>query len=474
MPLRSDYRYRSITLKIVGPEGYRRDLIFLSDRCTAVYNELNYLRRRFFFKGKLDAVAVSRSELTFRRIYREYGPILGTQTVVAIGEKNTEAWRSYFKQIKEVKSNKRRTICQPPRYWKGPLGREPRFVFLASQIRRFEYDPLEHRGVIEILGLGDVVDNLPNVGFKRGRGRGVRLEFVGWFPWHPNRVKEPKRADKIILNGDDGKEFFGRSEIVYSWADNAHYLTLNMKVNKGESWLVSRLTPNGRVRPIPRTGNNCENAAAVDIGRRIFAAVYFSDGKKPVLVRWGDAWSRWSYWRKIKAPKEQRRLNKNGANFSHRLKQYYVKAHRAIMDAIRHLVSKLVQILLSREVTLLVIEDLKGLRQKLHGELAYWAYKRIIREIKRKCEEYGIEVIEASPAYTSVTCPMCRSKCKRNGGLVICSKCGKTMNADIVRAYNLLTRATDDPPEPELEYLTGSNCTTVLPSNHKPPITPNR
>ena len=81
------YEYRSVKLRVLADRGESSELALLADRCTAAYNELNYLRRRAFFHNELPMLSYSKSDPTFKYVYDDYGPDLGTQTVTAIGQK---------------------------------------------------------------------------------------------------------------------------------------------------------------------------------------------------------------------------------------------------------------------------------------------------------------------------------------------------------------------------------------------------
>lgn len=77
--------------------------------------------------------------------------------------------------------------------------------------------------------------------------------------------------------------------------------------------------------------------------------------------------------------------------------------------------------------------------QKFHR----WWQGRAREQLKWKGQEYGIEVVEISEAYTSQTCSCCGIINKGNRvtrGLYKCSNCGALLNADENGALNMLKR----------------------------------
>lgn len=83
-------------------------------------------------------------------------------------------------------------------------------------------------------------------------------------------------------------------------------------------------------------------------------------------------------------------------------------------------------------------EVIKNLRrgQKTSRFLSHWAYRDIFSKLERFCEEQGVLVRKVNPAYTSQTCPKCKSLGKRRREKFECV-CGYTNHADLNAALNL-------------------------------------
>lgn len=83
-------------------------------------------------------------------------------------------------------------------------------------------------------------------------------------------------------------------------------------------------------------------------------------------------------------------------------------------------------------------EDIKNLRRgkRTSRFLSHWAYADIFDKLDRFCEEQGVLVVTAKPAYTSQICPVCKTLGKRRRKNFSCS-CGYENDADLNAAANL-------------------------------------
>jgi len=74
----------------------------------------------------------------------------------------------------------------------------------------------------------------------------------------------------------------------------------------------------------------------------------------------------------------------------------------------------------------------------------FWAFSRFIDRLECVCEEYGIEVVETSEAWTSQECPECgeRETTHRNGDVFRCGACGFEGHADLKASRVFLDRET--------------------------------
>jgi len=116
-----------------------------------------------------------------------------------------------------------------------------------------------------------------------------------------------------------------------------------------------------------------------------------------------------------------------------------------ITDLLHKLSRKLIEMLLERGVSTVVIGDLKGIRDdvnyssKLNQRLHQWTHGKFVHMVEYKAEEAGMSVVYVDEAYTSQTCPKCSAanKSHKNGRKFRCSSCGYKAHRDAVGAYNI-------------------------------------
>lgn len=94
------------------------------------------------------------------------------------------------------------------------------------------------------------------------------------------------------------------------------------------------------------------------------------------------------------------------------------------------------------------LQDVKELRleklfhvrkgRKVSSKLSHWTYTQINAQIKNRCQELGVLVIEQSAVYRSQRCNDCgwTQKSNRKGKKFICKSCGHHIDADINGALN--------------------------------------
>lgn len=137
---------------------------------------------------------------------------------------------------------------------------------------------------------------------------------------------------------------------------------------------------------------------------------------------------------------------KGTASARRRLKKMGGKENRWMTD-INHCISKA---LVQRypKSTLLVLEDLTGIRSKLEivnreyrRTRVSWAYGQLETFIKYKATRKGQLVINVDPSFTSQKCPKCgyvdKGNRDRSKHLFCCRKCGYQSNDDRIAAMNL-------------------------------------
>ena len=109
-----------------------------------------------------------------------------------------------------------------------------------------------------------------------------------------------------------------------------------------------------------------------------------------------------------------------------------------------HRVSKsLVQEAVENDCTAIAFENLKHIRKRISNASKFqqWAFRELQRHVEYKAEEYGIDVDDVKPQYTSQQCS--HSECgfthedNRDGDEFACLKCGKELHADYNAARNV-------------------------------------
>ena len=113
-------------------------------------------------------------------------------------------------------------------------------------------------------------------------------------------------------------------------------------------------------------------------------------------------------------------------------------------DDYLHRISKaLVQEARENDCTAIAFENLKHIRKRISNASKFqqWAFRELHRHVEYKAEEYGIDVDDVAPAYTSQRCS--HGECgfthedNREGDEFACLKCGKQLHSDYNAARNI-------------------------------------
>jgi IS605 OrfB family transposase len=109
-----------------------------------------------------------------------------------------------------------------------------------------------------------------------------------------------------------------------------------------------------------------------------------------------------------------------------------------------HRISKaIVQEAVENDCTAIAFENLKHIRKRISNASKFqqWAFRELQRHVDYKAEEYGIDVDDVAPAYTSQRCS--HGECgfthedNRGGDEFECLKCGKQLHSDYNAARNI-------------------------------------
>jgi putative transposase len=409
---------RTVRLRLLPEKHEEEMLLNIGLASVRLWNELNYEKRKLFFKN--DLKPEKRVEIN-RKYYHKYKNFLGVNAGQVIN-KNEEAWESFFKLLK-MKRQRRlpphiRKIS-PPGYWKDKITGEKKIHMLIRN-DRYHLEPTD-KGEGRLV-LKDFKLNIRYVGRIRWEGEQGRLEIIyeanRWFVYIPIEV------------GVDPPKSNPRGYIKPSYKDKKNRIV--------DPRSIKQRDPIG------------DKKAFIDIGLNNLFAVVVSDGSA-LLVKGGVIKSEYYWWkREISTYQAVRDLLKNAG--IHRWKDYHEKYLKALYkknERLRHLyrtaIRFLAETLWSRGVEKIYIGYPIMLSQNNGNEYNnnIWWYRKIILWIIDVFIEYGIDVEIVSEDHTSIECSIC-GEIHRNGriyrGLYICRKTNKKINADINASLNIARR----------------------------------
>ena len=193
--------------------------------------------------------------------------------------------------------------------------------------------------------------------------------------------------------------------------------------------------------------------AAIDLGLNNLATVAFNEGSKPLIVNGRPLKSINQYYNKKKA-QYQSRL-KGGRHTSKRICTLTVKRNNKVTDYLHKASRLLVNQLVSKGITTLVIGKNPNMKQDINigkvnnQNFVQLPIMRFADLMKYKCELEGIKVLFNEESYTSKCSfldlePICKhdkyigKRVKR--GLFV-SRHGIKINADVNGAYNIMIKA---------------------------------
>jgi putative transposase len=409
---------RTVRLRLLLSESGHRDLMGIGLTCTRLFNKLNYEKRQTFFKRELTPEKYYEIN---KKYYYRYNEVLGVNAQAAI-QKNDEAWNVFFKQLdlrKQGRLPQHIRKVSPPGYWMDRLtGEKEIHIFVRSD--RYYLEPVnEGEGYLVLVdfGLG-----IRYVGRIRWEGKQGRLEIIyvngRWFALVPIEVGvDPPKSNK------------------------RGYVKPNYKDKKGRI-----VNP----RSIKQRDPIGDKEAFIDMGLNNLFAVTISDGSA-MLVKGGTIKSEYYWWkREIATYQSIRDLLRNaGIPTWREYHEKYLKAMYKRDERLRHLYITAIRFLADelhrRGVRKLYIGYPIMLSQNNGNEYNtnIWRYRRIVLWIVDIFMEYGIDVEIVPEDYTSRECSICGNKHKNGrkyGGLYICKKTGKKINADINAALNIARR----------------------------------
>ncbi|MHA1664564.1 MAG: RNA-guided endonuclease InsQ/TnpB family protein [Candidatus Njordarchaeales archaeon] len=384
---------RTIVIKLKPMANQEAFLREWSENCAVLWNMINYKRRREFFeKGRVDL-----SE--DKDLYNAFKHLAGSATAQQIMRKNSEAWKSFLtlkKKLREGKLPKNIGRVSPPRYWKDrATGTRNGIIIVRRDLYSLSSKHLFIRAAPRAL--------LKKFGLKSP----VKIRWSGRPLW-------------------SGK--FGRLEIVYDVVSGKWYAHISVEVVKYVD-----------------DPSHQPNFASIDLGVKNLAAVYYSSGDAEVYK--GSTFLADFFHLKRVLSAYQSALNKSGFKISKRLKRIFRRYKRRFRHAVKAMVKDILEKARSRGVGVIYIGYPKHIRDRVNGGWRsnslvhnFWSFKFILDWFRVKAVEYGVKIVFAGEAYTSITCPKCGYSSpsnRKHRGLFKCVKCGFVANADLVGAFNI-------------------------------------
>lgn len=205
---------------------------------------------------------------------------------------------------------------------------------------------------------------------------------------------------------------------------------------------------------VPECDENIDRVCSVDLGVENFITVVNNFGEQPFIVKGGEIKSVNQYFNKKKAELQSDLKKKTGNDWSNRLEKLTNKRYEKIKYLMHCISKKLVDYCVLHNVDTLIIGLNKKWKQENGGtqNFTYIPYDLFISQVKSKCEQNGIKCIETEEGYTSGTSFVDNEEPTKENydkqrrvyrGLFI-SRSGKTINADVNGAYQIMKKVVPD------------------------------
>lgn len=205
---------------------------------------------------------------------------------------------------------------------------------------------------------------------------------------------------------------------------------------------------------VPDCEETIDRVCSVDLGVENFITVVNNFGEQPFIVKGGEIKSVNQYFNKKKAELQSDLKKKHNKDWSKRLEKLTNKRYEKIKYLMHCISRQLVDYCVLRNVDTLVIGLNKKWKQENEGmqNFTYIPYDLFINQIKSKCEQNGIKCIETEEGYTSGTSFLDNEEPTKENydkkrrvyrGLFI-SKSGKSINADVNGAYQIMKKVLPD------------------------------
>ncbi|WP_083771332.1 RNA-guided endonuclease TnpB family protein [Acetohalobium arabaticum] len=118
-------------------------------------------------------------------------------------------------------------------------------------------------------------------------------------------------------------------------------------------------------------------------------------------------------------------------------KKLLSKSKNKVMDVLKKYASHLISFCLKREVSTIVVGDIKGIRENINfgtkdnQKMHQWVFRQLTDMIKYQAKSIGIKVKFIDESYTSQTCPKCGYQHKPSDRNFDCSNCNASFHRNI-------------------------------------------
>ncbi len=306
-----------------------------------------------------------------------------------------------------------------------------------------------------------------------------RLEKQGRLPPHIVKVSPPhywkengKRVAKAFYVRNDGWHWTGEDELAigkqkFPFQHGKLWVGKYGRLEVLHDVLLDKWYAHFCVEvPWESPSRDASRMASLDLGICNLAALYI-ENEKPVVYSGGAVLSDWVYRTKKIADLQSRLPRKKKT--SKRIGLMFRCRQRRLRHAVNSMVKNVFETLEKRNVNVLVVGDLNGIRaeanhgrngnQKLHN---FWAFSMVRKRILEIAEEHGVIIREVSERDTSRTCCLCGKQHNRvERGLIVCKTMHQSVNADVNGAVNIGNVAVNRFPQ-SFAQIVGTSSSALL------------
>jgi len=389
-------------------QQYRECLFEWLTAQSALWNQLNYQRRQAYFDDDKNVW-----DTDFTNLYDKYAPVIGKATCQQTARKNSEAWRSFFKNLDKYGNKNDSTVTNKPSP-PGYKGNRDDGYELHGLVRNdlYEFDWDTDKSTLEF-GVGNALKEKYNLASQER----LTLEVNGNQQWY----------------GDDS-----RLEPIYDEATDVFRVKHPVRIQPSN-------LKEQRLDAFTHTldSENTTHTAAIDVGANNTLAIVTSTGNTAVYHARPEFETFHSYTVRISWLQSQL---PDGKHSSERIKCLYEergeKRDHSRDAAVKHATDWL----LAQNVDTVYVGDLSGVlsthwesevNEKTHS---FWTHGQLLDRIHLTMGDVGMTVEEVSEAGSSSTCPECGSEnVSRSGDVFGCRECELEAHSDVVGAWYMLT-----------------------------------